>query len=350
MTVLPPMSSKLSRAHPDRRGRLRSRRQDHRNPVTTSYQDRREQGQRGLAGGLHPGPDSHRRIDRRRRPRSGLTSVPGATAAGRAGGVGTVPSAKPAAAGHLPAREGRVPPQHHRPFSSTRPVIHRPTSRGRRRERRGGLRFRRDLVPDGCIAHPRSRSSAQVLAGAELFPCEPRVRRWVTPGRSGTTPGGRWLPAGGLQEPQPFLAAFACGSCPVTSDPRGRATRERAVRVARSLRRRWVCRCGEGQRRTEREVANWAASVREASPWKSRAGSSSVSSGRGRSCLCPVDLEPALGEQPDAVLLDELVEVPQGSDHHRAFAILADDQMMGQAVALPGGAVAVRTTVLWPLK
>src|SRR6476620_3119203 len=63
---------------------------------------------------------------------------------------------------------------------------------------------------------------------------------------------------------------------------------------------------------------------------------------RGRSGLGPVDLEPALGEQPDAVLLDELVEVPQGSDHHRAFAILAYGQMMGHAVGLPGGAVAVQ--------
>ncbi len=222
----------------------------------TSYQDRREQGQRGLAGGLHPGPDSHRRIDRRRLPRSGLTSVPGhGGRRGRRRRHGAIREA--GRSGPRCQREkGEYRPQHHRPFSSTRPVIHRPTSRGRRRGT-----TRRAPVPEGS-------GSGRMLSRTRVRAAQLRFSPWLScfraslvpggessPGRSGTTPGRRWLSAGGLQEAQPLLAAFARGPCPVTSDPRGRATRERAVRW-RGPSGGVGCRCGEGQRITEREVRN----------------------------------------------------------------------------------------------
>jgi hypothetical protein len=63
--------------------------------------------------------------------------------------------------------------------------------------------------------------------------------------------------------------------------------------------------------------------------------------GLGLPRLGPVDIELALGEQPGAADLDEVVEVAKGGDHQLARSVLGE-QVVGQAVALAGRAIAVQ--------
>ena len=51
--------------------------------------------------------------------------------------------------------------------------------------------------------------------------------------------------------------------------------------------------------------------------------------------------ELVLEEEPLPVLLDEIVEVADGRDHHRSLSVLADREVMGQAVALAGRLVPI---------
>src|ERR1700730_7351211 len=64
-------------------------------------------------------------------------------------------------------------------------------------------------------------------------------------------------------------------------------------------------------------------------------------SGRGRPRFGPVDHQPALSEEPLAVLLDEFVEIADGRDHQRTLPVVADREVMGQAVTLAGCPVPV---------